>query len=433
MKQAEQQFEYGLNQRVPFLKSVLFGLQWAALIISSMIILGKVVGDLHSSDPLARIIYLQKLLFLHATTLVCQVLWGHRLPLIVGPSSVLLIGIIASQGFGLSAIHSSVMIGGLFVAILGVSGYLRYFQRLFTTNVVAVVLLLIAFTLTPTIRDLMTDSRTGINPLHSLFFGFALVFLVFLCHGLLRETLKSTLVIWAVIGGSVLYYLVFPAAQGEDLFSGGPWVSHFFQHMTLHVTIHPGVLLSFVFCFMALTINDLSSIQAVMELIEPKDTEDRMARGISFTGLANIACGFFGVIGPVNYSLSPGVMMSTKCASRFTLLPAAAIMVILSFFPAATGFVANVPNVVIGAVLAYVLTMQIAAGLFVALRDAEGGGFQFENGLIIGLSILLGTMIAFLPEQILSTLPSFLRPVLGNGFVVGVVTALLLDHVILRR
>ena len=176
MKQAEQQFEYGLNQRVPFLKSVLFGLQWAALIISSMIILGKVVGDLHSSDPLARIIYLQKLLFLHATTLVCQVLWGHRLPLIVGPSSVLLIGIIASQGFGLSAIHSSVMIGGLFVAILGVSGYLRYFQRLFTTNVVAVVLLLIAFTLTPTIRDLMIDSKTGINPLHSLFFAFALIF-----------------------------------------------------------------------------------------------------------------------------------------------------------------------------------------------------------------------------------------------------------------
>jgi xanthine/uracil permease len=125
--------------------------------------------------------------------------------------------------------------------------------------------------------------------------------------------------------------------------------------------------------------------------------------------------------------------MSTKCASRFTLLPATAIMVILSLFPAATGFVANVPTVVIGAVLAYVLTSQIAAGLFVAFRDAEEGGFRFENGLIIGLSILLGTMIAFFPDKILSTLPSFLRPVLGNGFVVGVVTALFLDHVILRR
>jgi len=427
------QFEYGLDQRVPFLKSLLFGLQWAALIISCIIILGKVVGDLHFSDPLGRIIYLQKLLFLNAATLICQVLWGHRLPLIVGPSAVLLIGIIASQSFGLSAIYSSVMIGGLSITILAASGFLRYFQRLFTTNVVAVVLLLIAFTLTPTIRDLMTGSMSGINPLHSLIFAFALVFLMFFCHGLLREIWKSTLIIWVMIVGSLLYYLVFPAGQAEDLFSGVPWVTNFFQEMTLHVTIHPGVLLSFVFCFMALTINDISSIQAVMELIEPKDMEDRMTRGISFTGLANIACGFFGVIGPVNYSLSPGVMMSTKCASRFTLLPAAAIMAILAFFPAATGFIANVPAVVVGAVLAYVLTSQIAAGLFIAFRDAEGGGFRFENGLIIGLSILLGTMIAFLPDQILSTLPSLLRPVLGNGFVVGVVSALALEHVVLRR
>ena len=119
--------------------------------------------------------------------------------------------------------------------------------------------------------------------------------------------------------------------------------------------------------------------------------------------------------------------------TRFTLLPAAAIMVILSLFPAATGFVSKVPTVVIGAVLGYVLTSQIAAGLFVAFKDAEGGGFRFENGLIIGLSILLGTMVTFFPDKILSTLPSFLIPTLGNGFVVGVVTALFLDHVILRR
>jgi len=63
------QFEYGLDQRVPFLKSFVLGVQWAALIISTVIILGKVVGDLHFGAPLGRIIYLQKLLFLNAVTL----------------------------------------------------------------------------------------------------------------------------------------------------------------------------------------------------------------------------------------------------------------------------------------------------------------------------------------------------------------------------
>jgi hypothetical protein len=42
------QFEYGLDQRPSFLKSGLLGLQWAAIAISMVIILGKVVGGLHS-------------------------------------------------------------------------------------------------------------------------------------------------------------------------------------------------------------------------------------------------------------------------------------------------------------------------------------------------------------------------------------------------
>ncbi len=427
------QFEYGLDQRVPFSKSLVLGVQWAALIISTIVILGKVVGDLQSSDPLGRIIYLQKLLFLNAVTLFCQVLWGHRLPLIVGPSAVLLIGVIASQGFGLSSIYTSVMIGGLFITILAASGLFRYFQRLFTTSVVSVVLLLIAFTLTPTILDLMTDSLSGINPLRNLSFALALVFLMFLCHGRLKGIWKSTLIIWGMILGSLLHYLVFPDGQDENLFSGARWIGGFFDHMTLHVSIHPGVLASFIFCFMALFINDLSSIQSVIELIEPKDTENRVTRGISLTGVANIACGFFGVIGSVNYSVSPGVLMSTRCASRFTLLPAAAVMGVLAFFPAATGFVANVPSVVIGAVLAYVLASQVAAGLLLAYRDVGEEGFRFENGLVIGLSVLIGTMVAFLPDQTLNTVPSFLRPLLGNGFVVGVLSALVLDHVVFRN
>lgn len=427
------QFEYGLDQRVPFLKSFLFGLQWAALLIASIIILGKVVAGLHFSDPFGQIIYLQKLLFLSAITLFCQIFWGHRLPLIPGPSAVLLIGVVASQGFGLPTIYSSVMIGGLLITLLAVCGLFRYFQNLFTSNVVAVVLLLIAFTLAPTIQNLIIDSKSGTYPFYNMSFALALIFLMFLFYRLLSGIWKSTLIIWALIAGSFFYLLIFPAGPGDDLFSDAPWFSGFFQQMTLHLSIQPGVLISFIFCYIALSINDLGSIQAVNELVGPADIGRRITRGISLTGLANIASGFFGVIGPVNYSLSPGVIMSTRCASRFTLVPAAAIMLILAFFPAATGFIGSVPSVVIGAVLAYVMTSQVAAGLIVAFRDVEREGFQFENGLVIGLSILLGTIVAFLPAQEINTLPPFLRPILGNGFVVGVVSALILEHIVVGR
>ena len=71
---------------------------------------------------------------------------------------------------------------------------------------------------------------------------------------------------------------------------------------------------------------------------------------------------------------------------------------------------------IVGCVMLYILTSQIAAGLLLANQDR---GFQFEDGLVIGLPVLLGTVISFLPTDVLTTFPVVLRPVLGNGFVVG--------------
>ena len=93
------QFRYGLEERPPFGALLLFGLQWLAIAVPGIIIIGKVAGGLHFSAWGSQVMYLQKLCFITALTLICQVLWGHRLPLIAGPSTVLLIGVIASRGF----------------------------------------------------------------------------------------------------------------------------------------------------------------------------------------------------------------------------------------------------------------------------------------------------------------------------------------------
>ena len=380
------ELQYGLDERPPLIKSCLIGLQWAAILISSIIILGKVVGSIQFSEPLDQIIYLQKIFFVCALTLFCQLFWGHRLPLLPGPAAVLLVGVIASQGFGMDVIYSCVTIGGLFVTVLGISGLFKHLRRFFTTNVIAVVLLLIAFTIAPTIQKLIIDSGSGISSLSNLSFAFALVFVMLICYRLLSGIWQSTLIIWAVIVGSILYLYFFPDHGNRGFAVDAPWFSGFFRHMLLPFTVQPGVLISFLFCYIALAINDLGSIQAVNEMLQATDMDGRIARGISLTGLANTVSGLFGVIGPVNYSLSPGVIAATRCASRYTLVPTAAIMLTLAFLPAALGFIESVPSVVIGAILAYVMMTQVAAGLMVAFRKKEE--FRFEDGLVIGSSIL---------------------------------------------
>jgi uracil permease len=85
----------------------------------------------------------------------------------------------------------------------------------------------------------------------------------------------------------------------------------------------------------------------------------------------------------------------------------------------------------VGSVFLYLSSYQIAAGLVMA---AEGAGtFHLEDGLVMGLPLLLGTIVAFMPTTVVQSFPALLRPIAGNGFLVGVVAVLVLEHLIFRR
>src|SRR5512139_3449809 len=108
--------KYGLDSRPPFWELLLFSLQWLAVVVPGIAIIGNVVSRFQFTDYPLQVMYLQKITFVASLTLFIQVLWGHRLPLVAGPSTVLLLGVIGSQGVGTPAIYSSILIGG---ALLG--------------------------------------------------------------------------------------------------------------------------------------------------------------------------------------------------------------------------------------------------------------------------------------------------------------------------
>ena len=150
-------FKYGLDERPPFFETVLYGLQWFAVAIPIIIVIGKITGAFHFAMIGDQMVYLQKLTFVMAVALLAQLALGHRMPLIVGPSSILLVGIIASAGYDADTVYTSILVGGVILAIASVTGLLHRMKKLFSPRVVAVVLILIAFTLAPTILNLITS------------------------------------------------------------------------------------------------------------------------------------------------------------------------------------------------------------------------------------------------------------------------------------
>jgi uracil permease len=373
--------------------------------------------------------YLQKLFLLTALVLLVQLYLGHKLPLVIGPATVLLIGVLASLDAGFGAINASVLVGGLLLAGLAAAGLFEHLKRLFTPRVIAVVLMLIAFTLAPIILNLITDGGGTVPATHTFLFALAFALALFIANGLLKGIWKSTLALWAIILGTPAYVALFGVVP---LPPEGTALLAFPGDLLAPLTVPDiGVLAAFLICFLALAINDLGSIQSVGGLLGADAMDGRVNRGMTVTGLGNAAAGLTGVIGPVNFSLSPGVIAATGCASRFALVPAGVALGLMAASPLAIGYLGSIPGPVIGVVLAYVMAAQIAAGLMLGQESSAVG--TFDEGLIVGIPLLLGTVVAFLPPAVAAGFPATVRPLIANGFVVGVITVLVLEHIVYRR
>ena len=361
--------------------------------------------------------------------LLVQLYLGHKLPLVIGPATVLLIGVLASLDAGFGAINASVLVGGLLLAGLAAAGLFEHLKRLFTPRVIAVVLMLIAFTLAPIILNLITDGGGTVPATHTFLFALAFALALFIANGLLKGIWKSTLALWAIILGTPAYVALFGVVP---LPPEGTALLAFPGDLLAPLTVPDiGVLAAFLICFLALAINDLGSIQSVGGLLGADAMDGRVNRGMTVTGLGNAAAGLTGVIGPVNFSLSPGVIAATGCASRFALVPAGVALGLMAASPLAIGYLGSIPGPVIGVVLAYVMAAQIAAGLMLGQESSAVG--TFDEGLIVGIPLLLGTVVAFLPPAVAAGFPATVRPLIANGFVVGVITVLVLEHIVYRR
>jgi len=419
-------FRYGLDDRPPPLEWLLLGLQWFAVAVPSIIIIGKIictVGPAGACDPR---VYLQKMFFVAALFMLVQIHRGHGLPLIVGPSTVILIGILSSPGAQPAALHTAILLGGLMLAVLAWTGLFGKIRRLFTRRVVAVVLLLIAFTLTPTIIRLITGG--GAEPRTGVLFAFVMSLAMLILYRLLGGVWRSTLILTATVAGTVAWHFFFPAARGPV--APAPLLSSFFSGFTTTLALDPGLLAAFLVCFLALAVNDIGSIESMHVFTGDGDPGGRLRRGVLVTGLTNLAAGFLGVVGQVNYSLSPGVVASSRCLSRHALVPAALLMLAVAFSPAAIGVMEAVPPVVVGSAMLYILCAQMAAGIMV-LTEGQGAG-GLNGGLVVGIPLLVAVVVAFLPAGIVEAWPPVIRPVAGNSFVMGVLAVLFLEHGLFR-
>ena len=417
--------KYGIDSRPPFGQLVLYSLQWFVLAIAVVVTsLFIAVGS-----PAERVLYAQKVFALMGGAIIVQALWGHRMPIVVGPASVLLVGIItaiAAQGEALNTnkIYTAILIGGCAVTLLSIGRTLKHLQKMFTPRIVIVILMLIAVTLGPTIKNLIFPVGQEARHAFGLWTTIAGIPLMALAANRLRGVMKSVVIPIALVVGTVIYYIMY-GGFGE-VFS--QYSESEGSILLPKLEFDGSIILAFLLCYVALLINDIGSTQSLGGMLSTPDTDRRCSRGLGFTGIFNIIAGGIGVIGPVNFSMSPGVIASSSCASRYALIPAGAGLMVCAFIPQLIAVMSAIPNTVIGVILLYLMGTQLAAAFH--MITSTNSAKTFEQGLIIGLPVMVALLFGIIPMQVI---PSMLRPLIGNGFVMGVLTVILLEHVILSK
>jgi len=411
-------FKFNIDDKPSLGAILLYGLQWL------MICLPVVLTSTFVAPAGEVVFFTQKLFAICGVTIIIQVLCGHRLPLVAGPAAVLLMGVIAaaSQGHGASTIYPSMVIGGALVTLLAAVGAMKYIQKIFTPRIVAAIVILISFTMAkPIVGLIFADKAHAGLALVSAIVGVAVMAWA---NKILRGIWKSMVVILAMILGSIFYYAMtgFPRSFVADTVAPQLFVSEWH--------LDTGVIIAFLFCYIALLINQVGSVQSLGEFVAAPNMDKRQNRGLLVTGIMNIVSGTAGVPGVVDYSLSPGVVASTSCASRYTMLPAAVAMIILALFPQAVAVLLTIPQPIMGIVLLYLMATQVAAGL--EIMHSTKAVLSFQDGLILGIPIMLTVVLSFAPAEAMSAVPSLLRPIVGNGFVMGIIVVLILEHFVLR-
>ncbi len=362
--------------------------------------------------------------------MILQTLWGHRYPLLDGPSSALLISLLILAPGGMAAIQGGMIAGGIFLLLLGVFRLTRALEPLFTDNVIGVTLILIALTLLPFLAPLMTGIGPHLPEGNPLTMGISLctIILIAIFSHWFPGFWRTVSLLCGIGAGTLL-----TASLGSLHRFGGdaPWISFPWPFFAEWPVFPAAAIIPFTLSYLAVIINGVGSIYSIGEVVGRERMPARVARGIGLTGLGGVLAGFLGAIGTVSFGISPGVVLVTRVGSRYPVTCCGFFLCLLAFFPKILILLLSIPSSVVAAALVTAMSSQVGAGISVLTRS--GKSLEARDYLVIGIPLLLGGIISILPERFFQAFPPTGQPILKNGLVGGIILVLFLEHILLRR
>jgi xanthine/uracil permease len=266
------------------------------------------------------------------------------------------------------------------------------------------------------------DSAMRPDPVSMLISGVALAAIMMCSIWGTRVMRLYGLVVGIVAGVAVA--AAFGRLDGLDLFATTPVIAlPTFALPTFDIS--PALLVVVVVVGLLAQFDTFACV-VIMDRMDDADwhrSDMRMiGGGVLANGLGNVLGGMLGGMPNGTSSANIGLAHATRSTSRMIGIAAAAMIALVALLPQATLALSLIPTAVIGAIEIYAAAFLIVSGLELAASRA----LDARGVYMIGLSLIVGLGIMLMPGLV-KDVPEVLRFVVGSGFVMAGLCAMLLN------
>ncbi|MDQ0172444.1 uracil/xanthine transporter [Paenibacillus tundrae] len=420
------------------LGSGLAGLQWLFFLFTNTVVIPITVGATFAL-PQEKIQFLIQCSFV-LTGLACvvQAALGHQRSVMEGQSGlwwgVILSLSAAAPSLGISltelggSLAVGIMISGVITILIGICGLAAPLSKLFTPGVMAVFMFLLGCRLNMIFLEGMLGISSGssteattIQPAIFLLAAAVAVFIAVLSVKA-RPAIGQYALLIGILGGWVLYTLIFGRDSGTS--SAGTIDIGWFPLGDPWHGLNTGVVMIAIIAGLVNASNTFGALKGTDHIYEQEASAKQYKRSFTISGVLAVLSGLLGLVPYAPYVSSVGFLQQTRIRDRLPFIIGGLLFAGIGLIPVISSALTQLPLSIGSAVLLVTYLRLLGSSLqyFSQIRMDAANLYRTAAPLFVGV-IVMG-----LPSEYFASLPPLLRPLLGNGLLVGILLALVLDR-----
>jgi uracil-xanthine permease len=409
----------GVEEKLPPLRNFLYGLQH---VFVSNVWLDPIFVAAMIGLPVALAANMVNAIFIAAGLVtLTQATRLARLPIVQGPSAAFdTLMINAGKANSLPAAGGSIILSAIIVFLLAITGGLDRLRALFTKAVTGSVIIAVGLALSGfTLFEFLGGSQ-GMD--------------TFLAPHILAVSIPTALIVTglSLFGkGTFRTYAFLIALVLGDLIAAGLGQVHFEAIADKAwfglpsflpygaLTIDGTTFVTFFIAYIVAVIEAMGVYHAASEMANIPLDGKRIRNGFAGEAVGSMISTLIGGFPTTAYAQNVGLLRLTGVGSRYTVMVAGVVFLVLGFIPKAGALLAVTPNAVVGGIFLPAAVSLIYTGLSTlgSMEKTEA------NYMIAGFSILLSVSLPNAVKGVTGHIGDFL----SNGIMIGASTAILLQ------